>query len=282
MAAEASYARMRAGKAHGIGLRDGELVATGWRARLATVAASVAGRLAATVAMAALFPAAIFMGFTYMPESGLPMVAAVAAFCAAATLGWFTLDALRQPVRALEAHLAAIAAGEFGRAIETPPTPEFWRLTSLLRATRARFAYAMQERQELDRRAQEERATTQRLMSGEVERSIGGIVNALASAATALQSSTDSLAGIAHNTAEQATAAATGAAHANANMQTVAASVEEMANSVAEISRQVAEAAGIARRAAEEARATDTTVRSLADGAQRIGDVVRLIGDIAG
>jgi len=286
-AAEAAYAKIRAGEARGLGLRDGELVATGWRARLAAAAASVTGRLAATVGAAVLSPIAVGLAG---PASGLAggdsrIVAAAAALCAAAAaaaLGWLTIAAVRRPLRELEAHLAAIAAGDFGRAVETPSAPEYRRLASLMRATRARFAYAAQEREELDRRAREERAGAQRAMAEELERTVGGVASTLAAAATELQASTDSLAGTADRTARQATAAAAGATQASANVQTVAASAEEMAASVAEITRQVTEAADVARRAAEEARATDGTVRQLAEGAQKIGEVVRLIGSIAG
>ncbi len=45
--ADRVYARLRAKDGRGIGLRDGEIVATGWRARLRTAAASVTGRIAA-------------------------------------------------------------------------------------------------------------------------------------------------------------------------------------------------------------------------------------------
>jgi aerotaxis receptor len=199
-----------------------------------------------------------------------------------AALGRLTLAALRRPLREMEGHFDAIARGDLTRPMPSPAAAEFWRLTGLLRAMRARLAYAAQEREELDRRARCERAVARRDMAEEVERSVGGIAAALAAAATELQASADSLAATADSTARQASAAAAGATQASANVQTVAASAEEMAASVAEITRQVAESAAVARRAAEEARATDGTVRSLAEGAQRIGEVLRLIGDIAG
>jgi methyl-accepting chemotaxis protein/aerotaxis receptor len=54
--AERAYAALRegGGKAAGVGLRDGEIVATGWRAWLRVLAASVTGRLAAGVAVGAV------------------------------------------------------------------------------------------------------------------------------------------------------------------------------------------------------------------------------------
>jgi methyl-accepting chemotaxis protein/aerotaxis receptor len=53
-AADAAYAAIRAGTARGIGLRDGELVETGWRRRLAERLASLRGRFALMGAAALL------------------------------------------------------------------------------------------------------------------------------------------------------------------------------------------------------------------------------------
>ncbi|TCZ65375.1 methyl-accepting chemotaxis protein [Roseicella aquatilis] len=280
-AAEAAYARIRAGQARGVGLRDGEIVATGRRARLATVAASVTGRLAATLGMAILW----LIALGWAGQAGVGRGIAILLPCAivaVGTLGWLTLRALRRPLRDLEAHLAATAAGDFHRVVETPAAPEFRGIASQLRATRARFAYALQEREELDRRSRVERVATQQAMAEQLEQSVGSVAESLAAAVTELHASADSLAGTADQTAQQAAAAAAGATQASANVQTVAAAAEQMAASVAEVTRQVHEAATVAHAAAEEARRTDATVRSLAESAQRIGEVVRLIGDIAG
>lgn len=125
-------------------------------------------------------------------------------------------------------------------------------------------------------------ATSQSRLADNFEQEIGGVVNAVATAAGQMQQSANVLSGSAATSGREAEAVAEASGRAEADVQAVAASAEELAASVAEITRQVAEGAQVARSAADEARATDGTVQGLAQAATRIGDVVRLISDIAG
>ncbi|MBS7811442.1 methyl-accepting chemotaxis protein [Roseococcus pinisoli] len=125
-------------------------------------------------------------------------------------------------------------------------------------------------------------ATSQSRLADNFEQEIGGVVDAVATAAGQMQQSANVLSGSAATSGREAEAVAEASGRAEADVQAVAASAEELAASVAEITRQVAEGAQVARSAADEARATDGTVQGLAQAATRIGDVVRLISDIAG
>jgi methyl-accepting chemotaxis protein len=125
-------------------------------------------------------------------------------------------------------------------------------------------------------------ATSQARLADNFEQEIGGVVDAVATAAGQMQQSANVLTGSAASSGREADAVAEASGRAGADVQAVAASAEELAASVAEITRQVAEGAQVARAAADEARATDGTVQGLAQAASRIGDVVRLISDIAG
>lgn len=124
--------------------------------------------------------------------------------------------------------------------------------------------------------------TAQARLADQFEQEMGGVVDAVASAAGQMQESANALSGSAEISGREADAVADASGQAGADVQAVAASAEELAASVAEITRQVAEGAEVARAAAEEARATDGTVQGLAQAAAKIGDVVRLISDIAG
>ncbi|MDB5379915.1 MAG: hypothetical protein JWR00_4361 [Rubritepida sp.] len=124
-------------------------------------------------------------------------------------------------------------------------------------------------------------ATAQSQLADNFEQEIGGVVDAVATAAGQMQQSANVLSGSAATSGREAEAVAEASVRAEADVQAVAASAEELAASVAEITRQVAEGAQVARAAADEARATDGTVQGLAQAASRIGDVVRLISDIA-
>ena len=125
-------------------------------------------------------------------------------------------------------------------------------------------------------------ATAQARMADAFEADVGGVVEAVAAAATQVQQAARALSGAAETSGREADAVAQVSQAAGADVQAVAASAEELASSVAEITRQAAEGAAVAREAAEAARATDATVQGLAQAASRIGDVVRMIGDIAG
>ncbi|WP_169747532.1 methyl-accepting chemotaxis protein [Belnapia moabensis] len=125
-------------------------------------------------------------------------------------------------------------------------------------------------------------ATAQARLADSFEAEIGGVVEAVATAAVQVQAAARTLSLAAETSGRQAEAVAMAANQAGTDVQSVAASADELAASVAEVSRQVADGAAVAQAAATEARATDELVQSLAQAAQRIGDVVRLIGDIAG
>jgi methyl-accepting chemotaxis protein len=124
--------------------------------------------------------------------------------------------------------------------------------------------------------------TKQLKIADDFEASVKGVVDAVASAATELQASSQSMTATAEETSRQSTTVAAASEEATANVQTVASAAEELSASVQEISRQVSKSVQIAGAAVTEAKKTDTTVQGLATAAQKIGDVVKLISDIAG
>lgn len=128
--------------------------------------------------------------------------------------------------------------------------------------------------------AAEQKAALHR-MADKFENSVGGIVSMVASAASQMQGSAQSLASTADAANQQAAAVATATTETSANVQTVATAAEELAATTSEIARQVAHSSSIANRAREEADATGVAVEALTSAAQRIGEVVTLIQDIA-
>ncbi len=116
---------------------------------------------------------------------------------------------------------------------------------------------------------------------GELEKSIGTVVNGVSSAAGDMRSSAETMSRTASETSEQAVSVATAGEQASANVQTVATAAEELSCSISEISRQIALSSAIARSGVDRAERANGTVRGLTDAAQKVGDVVRLINDIA-
>jgi methyl-accepting chemotaxis protein len=142
-------------------------------------------------------------------------------------------------------------------------------------------ARANQERGEVEQRAKDEREAAKQRLASNFERSIGGIVQAVAIAAGEVQQLSSSMSSNSADTARQTAAAAAASNRASGNVETVAAATEELTASVTSITQQVARSAEIATRAADEARRTNQVVEGLASGTQKIGEVVTLIQNIA-
>ena len=124
--------------------------------------------------------------------------------------------------------------------------------------------------------------TTARERQVAVANSVGDVVKIVASSATELKASAESMVASAEETASQSTAVAAASEEVTANIQTVSAAAEELTSSVNEISRQVMESTRISEEAVAETERTNEVVQGLAEAAQKIGDVVKLISDIAG
>ncbi len=157
--------------------------------------------------------------------------------------------------------------------------------------TRRRDAEETERRQAAERQAEQERTRIEaerqrkeglRRMADDFDAAVGGVVNAVAAAATQLQSTAGSMSGIARSTTQQSLAAAAATEQAAANVQTVASASEELAASIREISTQVSSASRIAEGAVDQAQATDAIVQGLSSAADKIGAVVNLITNIAG
>ncbi|RZJ97891.1 MAG: PAS domain S-box protein [Brevundimonas sp.] len=108
------------------------------------------------------------------------------------------------------------------------------------------------------------------------------ISSIVASAASEMRATAESMAHTAEETTRQAGAVASAAEVTSVNVQTVSAAGEELTASISEIARQVAESSHISQQAVAEADRTSVSIQTLADAAQKIGNVVTLINDIAG
>jgi methyl-accepting chemotaxis protein len=141
-------------------------------------------------------------------------------------------------------------------------------------------------RLEAEQKAEQERKEQrQKAVDGYIQdfdKSVGGVLEMVASASTELESTAKSMSATAGTAQQQSTAVAAASEQASTNVQTVASAAEELSSSISEISRQVAESTRITSQAVTETEKTDAQIQGLADAAQRIGDVVKLINDIAG
>jgi methyl-accepting chemotaxis protein len=141
-------------------------------------------------------------------------------------------------------------------------------------------AAAREQAREQTARA-ERRATLEKLANN-FETQAGNTVKALASAATEMEATAQSMSGTGGQTSTQASTVSAAAEQASTGVQTVAAAAEQLAASITEISRHVAQSAKITTKAIADARQTDIMVQTLAGAAQKIGDIIGLISTIAG
>lgn len=153
--------------------------------------------------------------------------------------------------------------------------------TAEAQAAMAAEARANSERSEVEQRAKQDREAAKQRLASNFERSIGGIVQAVAIAAGEVQQLSSAMSSNSTDTAQRTSAAAAASNQASSNVETVAAATEELTASVTSITQQVARSADIAARAADEARRTNQVVEGLASGTQKIGEVVTLIQSIA-
>ena len=117
--------------------------------------------------------------------------------------------------------------------------------------------------------------------TGRFEGEIGGVVDKIHTASTAMGETANELNRGASATRERAAAVAAASEETTANMQTVAAAATELNTSAHDVSEQVAKTAGIARQAVAKAEDANKTVAVLSAAADRIGEVVDLISTIA-
>ncbi len=116
---------------------------------------------------------------------------------------------------------------------------------------------------------------------GTFEDEMEAIVETVASAATELEASAQSMKVTTTSAGEQATTVATAAEEAAYNVNSVSAATEELTNSIGEINQQVTNSAQITGDAVKIVEVTNQEINGLSIAAEKIGGVLSLISDIA-
>ena len=213
-------------------------------------------------------------------------VAAVVAVLLGLAIGlsFFIIRGITVPVVAMTGAMGRLAEGDHG--IEIPATgqrDEVGQMATAVQVFKDNMIAAeeMAAAQEEERAAKEKRAAEIEALTQGFDGSVSGILKTVASAATEMDATAQSMSATAEETTQQAATVAAASEEATTNVQTVATAAEELASSIAEISRQVNESTRIAEEAAAEAQRTNERVNGLSAAAAKIGQVVNLINDIA-
>jgi methyl-accepting chemotaxis protein len=192
---------------------------------------------------------------------------------------------LSRPILRMSEVTNRIAAGEL--AIEVPDsdrTDEVGTLAKAIDVLRERSAEAARlaaEEERMKSRSAEERHEAMVKLADAFETSVKRAVDGIATTATGMEASANSMSTVAVTSDSQTVAAAAAAEQTSVNVGTVASATEELTASIQEIGRQVTHSTEIAAGAVTEAERANAVMSGLAESAKSVGEVVRLINDIA-
>ncbi|GJE46568.1 methyl-accepting chemotaxis protein [Methylobacterium soli] len=211
--------------------------------------------------------------------------AGLATFLLSGALAFGLGTAVARPLIRMSRALTAIGRGE--GAVEIPQGGP--REVRAIAAAAVAFRDSVSERRRihLEQEAMAERsAATQRAaalgLADSFEARVGGIVEAVSSAAAQLEAAAGGMARAAGDTATLSQQVAQASHEAALSADTVAAATEELSASVREIGTQVTASADLAAAAERDAEGMAGEVNRLAAAAGSIGQIVGLISDIAG
>ncbi len=219
--------------------------------------------------------------FSALINGVIAVVAAILALAIAISLA----RAIAAPVRAMTAAMTGLAGGD--KAVEIPGLARSDEIGAMAAAVQVFKDNMIEterlrlEQEEIKQRSDAERRQGMIELAARFEASVGGVVGAVTSAATELQSTAQSLSATAEETSQQSNAVAAASEQMTQNVQTVASATEELSASIREIGNQVAESSRIVGTAVTQAEDTNAKVKTLAEAAQKIGEVVTLINEIA-
>ncbi|TWB80357.1 methyl-accepting chemotaxis protein [Nitrospirillum amazonense] len=215
----------------------------------------------------------------------LMVLFAAVGIAAGLAVGWLVArHGLLRPITLVVGSLRALADGKL--EAEVPCADRGDEIGDIGRAAlvfrnNAREADRLRAAQATEQQAKARRAEALEGLVAHFEAQSADLVHLLASAATEMEATATSMAGLADQTNQRSGAVASASHQAALNVQTVAAATEELALSVKEIAQQVSHSRDIADKAQVEMEDTRTTVAQLADAAQRIGGIAQLIAGIA-
>ncbi|NOZ42545.1 MAG: HAMP domain-containing protein [Alphaproteobacteria bacterium] len=118
-------------------------------------------------------------------------------------------------------------------------------------------------------------------MAQRFEDQIGGVLQAVASAATELNATSESMNQAASNMKAESVSAAAATTRAGENVQLVASASEEMTASVGEISNQITNSSKASKNAMASVDNASSRVTQMVNSSEKINEIISLINDIA-
>lgn len=198
---------------------------------------------------------------------------------------WLT-GSVTGPIRNLQRAMADITAGK----LDTPvagqdyrdESGEMARRVETFRTNALKMRELEEEQKRADIRAEEEKSKARQELASRFEARVQGIIQTVASAATELYQTSESMSNIIGSASAKADSVARASGETSQNVQNVASAVEEMSASVREISQQILKSVAAVDSVVTEMDRADQISKLLEEATQRIGQIVELIQTIAG
>jgi methyl-accepting chemotaxis protein len=221
---------------------------------------------------------------TYSESRSLILTALgiAATLCVAA--GWMIVSGVSTPIRAMTGAMSRLAAHDLTTQINgVGRKDEVGQMASAVEVFKTSMIEAdrLKEEQEEAQRLAAKRSALVDQLTRDFDVKVQGVVQGVASQASQMEASAQSMSAAAEEATKQAGAVAAASEEGAANVQTVASASEELASSIAEIGRQVSHSSQIAASAVTEAAKANDMVQGLLSASQKIGEIVALINDIA-
>jgi len=212
----------------------------------------------------------------------IAMIALAGSLCLAA--GLFIVSNVSKPIRAMTDAMSRLAKHDLATVIDgIGRKDEVGQMASAVQVFKDSMIEGarLKAEQEAAQKKQQERTAKLDQLTQAFETSVGSVVQTVASQATQMEGSAQSMSATAEETTKQAAAVAAASEQSSANVQTVASATEELSSSISEIGRQVSHSSQIAASAVTEANRANDMVQGLVSASSKIGEVVALINEIA-
>ena len=213
------------------------------------------------------------------------VAAVVAVLLIVPLLGLLIHGLVAKPIVVMTGVMKLLADGNTGVAVpEQHRQDEIGEMAKAVQVFKTNMLRtdALVAEQEAEHAVKDRRAALLETLVQGFEAKVTQLVGMLSAAASGLQTTAQSMSGIAGQTSQRIGAVVAVAEDVSARVRTAASAGEELSSSISEISRQVHKSATVAQQAVDEAMRTDAVVQALASGAQKIGEIVGLIRSIAG
>jgi len=214
----------------------------------------------------------------------LSIILSIGGVIAGLAIAWVIGGGIASPVIAMTSAMGRLAEGD--KTITVPALGRKDEIGHMADAVEVFKQNAIEmERlaaeQKVEQDKQIERSKKMEEAVAEFDKIIGEVVTVVASSASEMQGTAQSLSATAEQTTQQANAVSAASEQMTQNVQTVSSATEELSASIGEIGHQVSESTTIVGEAVTQAADTNAKVKALSEAANRIGDVVTLITEIA-